>query len=246
MKFTKDSQKDESTSPSKSGGKAEPQPEGLRRRQQFGGKARNFKRVNYVLNNVMTKLGLERRLREHTLMSLWPTLVGPPWSNRSRPLFIDAEFKLVVSVSDAATGQELSLLKSDILTKVKAAGRAVGVTITGLRFDLKHYYGSQAEELLSQAVSPSLPEPTAAELASIELSEHNLAELAVLKTDLENSTAGAANPLPARILIVFENELRRREWMRQKGFPTCAQCRHPVRTLHGRERLCPACFWGAR
>ncbi len=242
MKFTKDSQKGDS----KQNAKPDTEPDGARRRQQFGAKARNFKRVNYVLNSVMTKLGLERRLREHTLMSLWPTLVGPPWSNRSRPLFIDAESKLVVSVSDAATGQELSLLKSEILKKVRAAGRSIGVAISGLRFDLKHYHANPEEEALSQAAAVSLPEPTAAELEAVELPEYSLAELLALKSDLESAPVGPINPSPERILMVFETELRMREWMRQKGFPICAECRHPVRTLHGKERLCVACLWGGK
>lgn len=246
MKFRKDGQKGDSTPNSGADGKPDAEPEGVRRRQQLGARARNFKRVNHVLNNVMVKLGLERRLREHTLMSLWPTLVGPPWSNRSRPLFIDSESKLVVSVSDAATGQELSLLKSEILNKLRAAGRSVGVAISGLRFDLKHYHANQAEEALSQAAAVSLPEPTAAELEAVELPELSLYELHALKSDLENAPVGPINPSPERILMVFETELRMREWMRLKGFPVCAECRHPVRTLHGKERLCAACLWGGK
>jgi len=67
---------------------------------------KNLSAVNNVLNQVMSKLGLDKRLREHTFLTLWPTFVNGAIADRSRPLFIDSDRNLVVSVADSATGQE--------------------------------------------------------------------------------------------------------------------------------------------
>src|SRR3990167_1228540 len=125
-------------------------------------KVKSFKRLSYVLNRVVSNLGLDERLRQHTLMELWPQLVGDPWAKRSRCLFMDSERFLVVTVQDASTGQELSFLKGQILGTLRKAARAIGIDINGLRFDLKHFHRASARELMqqSQATHLSLPEPT--------------------------------------------------------------------------------------
>src|SRR5262249_29166343 len=106
-----------------------------------------FKRAGQVLNRVLSKLGLDQRLRENTLMNLWPVLLGEPWASRSRCLFIDTQGTLVVSVADASTGQELSLMKSQLLRRVNAAAQSMSLNIKGIRFDLKHFYERAAQSL---------------------------------------------------------------------------------------------------
>src|SRR5215468_10772901 len=81
--------------------------------------SRSLKRVDAVLEQLVRKLGLDRRLREQTLMNLWPHLLGEPWARKFRCLFIDSENNLVVALADAATGQELSLMKPAILAKLR-------------------------------------------------------------------------------------------------------------------------------
>src|SRR5207253_8621975 len=98
---------------------------------------RKVNKLNAVLSRVLSGLGLDKRLREHTLVDLWPVLAGEPWSRKSRGLFIDHESNLVVSVADASTGQELSLLKPQLLKKINIAAKSMGFVIKGIRLDLK-------------------------------------------------------------------------------------------------------------
>lgn len=217
----------------------------MRSGQKPGVRRRSFKRVNNVLNTVMRDLGLDRRLREHTLMNLWAPLVGEPFASRSRPLFIDAESKLVVAVADASTGQELSLLKQEILRKVAAAGRGVGVVVQGLRFDLKRYH-NVAETDPERLPGRVLPKPTEERLASTVLTEEDLSELAKLKDGLGCQRQTGLAVSPERITAVFERELKLKRWMREAGYPLCASCKDVCLAVYGAERLCVTCRFSGR
>lgn len=208
---------------------------------RLSAKGKAMKRVSSVLNNVVNKLGLDRRLREHTLMALWPALAGHSWAKRSRPVFIDADGKLVVAVADASTGQELSLMKSELFKKVSAAARSVGVEISGLRFDLKNYYVKDTS-FDPRRVASGLAQPTADDLAAVELPAEDLQELASLKVALNERKDSQLIPAE-RIISVFEHELRLRRWMRQSDYPICQSCKHPARSLYGQPGLCLSCFW---
>ncbi|MBI4534142.1 MAG: DUF721 domain-containing protein, partial [Candidatus Melainabacteria bacterium] len=196
-------------------------------------KVKSFKSVGNVLNRVVSDLGLEERLRQHTLMELWPQIVGDPWAKCSRALFIDSELFLVVTVQDASTGQELSFLKRQILGHLRKAARAIGIDIKGLRFDLKHYHVPNAQKGPSQAGCLTLPEPTRADLTMIKLTQHEEQELDQLKHKLSDQEVGEA--LSQRILSLFEGSLRLKCWRLTHGYPSCSSCGYPEHELHGQQ-----------
>src|SRR5579883_2844975 len=74
-------------------------------------KKNGLETVNKLLPDVLSKLGLDRRLKEHAAMQIWISLLPGAILERSRPLFIDSQRNLVVAVADASVGQEISLLK---------------------------------------------------------------------------------------------------------------------------------------
>lgn len=194
--------------------------------------------VSTVLNRVMSKLGLDKRLREHTFLSLWPTFVPSSIADRSRPLFIDAERNLVVSVADAATGQELSMMKSRVLGKVAAAARSLGIEIRGIRPDMKHYHSASTMAIHPLASDARLPAPTEAELAAVRLNAAEMEELSNLSEELRGAETGE------RMVKLYERELRLRRWRIAHKYPCCDECGNPVERLHktgqGRE-VCIAC-----
>jgi len=102
---------------------------------------RSLASIDDVLSKLVSTMGLDRRLKEHALLNLWPIMIGPTFSEKSRPLFIDHEGNLVIAVKDASVAQELSLLKTEIIKKMRIAAHSMGLTINGMRFDLKHFYG---------------------------------------------------------------------------------------------------------
>lgn len=182
-------------------------------------------------------------------MSLWPAIVGDVFGSRSRPLFIDSEKNLVVAVKDASVGQELSLYKLEILKKLKLAGKSVGVEISGLRFDLKHYGKPPEPAAIPDDKRPGIPEPQESELRSIVLTGEDLKELEELgahlkMNDLPESTVRqemqAASP--ERILSVFERELRLRRWKMSNGCPSCERCGTLTARFFGDKRQCSLCY----
>jgi hypothetical protein len=228
-------------------------------------KKSKFTNVGNVLNTVVTKLGLDRRLRERALMNLWPIVAGDTFALKTRPLFIDYENNLVVSVRDASTAQELSFLKRQITDKLKAAGRGTGITIDGIRFDLKHFHqagersvGSastnEANEDLSKGdtsfLSFSSNSPDAKSLNEIELTVEESQEIAQLKSEiegngrlfLERASEEELATLSCRIAKVAERELRLKKWQERNGFPTCHECGSPSNRLHTQARICSYCY----
>lgn len=103
-------------------------------------KKSSFINIGQVLDKVVVRLGLDRRLQEVALFGLWPTLVGPKLAEKSRPLFIDNESNLVVAVKDAVIAQELGFLRKELSEKLQLAGSKIGVRVKGLRFDLRHHF----------------------------------------------------------------------------------------------------------
>jgi len=208
--------------------------------------------VSQVLNKLVSKLGLDKRLREHTLMNLWPAIIGESFAQRSRAIFIDYEGNLVVAVKDASVGQELSLYKPEIMKKLRSAASSVGVKINGLRFDMKHFHAKPPPTLegLNSGRRAAPPEPTDEELYELELSQEEWHQIEQLKIRLSEASVPAAGsapeagkPLSQRMLTMFEKEMRLRKWRQCKGYPLCPACREPAAAFHGRDGLCGDCYF---
>ncbi len=192
----------------------------------------------------MGKLELDRRLKEHAFMGLWPTVVSEPIAQKSRPLFIDAESNLLIAVKDASVGQELSLLKSEILQRLRPLARGLGVDVKGLRFDLKHFHQKDLNEVeaISRQADQTPPPPSKAELESIALHSDQLSEIAKLRSSLEEN-ASADMHLCERIVSMYEQELRLKQWRQASGFPQCPGCGEASPSLHGADALCRDCYF---
>ncbi len=216
----------------------------------FDGKKRSMSSVNKVLNSIVSSLKLDKRLKEHTLMNLWPTIVGEPFASKSRPLFIDHEGNLVIAVSEAAVGQELSLMRSSLVKRLRVAGNGLGVEVRGIRFDMKHFHrkeDSAADQAQKEASRQrqSGPTPSQTELAAIILTEEEQADVKALKARL--TAADGDNPqIHDRIVALYEKELRARQWMEANVSTRCQSCREPSSMLFGPQALCSMCFFEAQ
>lgn len=216
----------------------------------FGSKKRSMSSVNKVLNKVVSSLNLDKRLKEHTLMSLWPTMIGEPFAAKSRPLFIDHEGNMVIAVSEAAVGQELSLMRTQLVKRLRVAGNGLGIEIRGIRFDMKHFH--RKEEAVIEKESPEAGRqrrientPGPEELASVELTEEELADIQALKTRL--TAADGENPqIHDRIVALYEKELRARRWMEANVSTRCQTCNQPSAMLYGSQGLCSMCFFATQ
>jgi hypothetical protein len=220
-----------------------------------------FADVGQVLDAVVGKLGLDRRLREQALFNLWPVLIENQFVSKTRPLYVDYENNLVVAVQDASVAQELTFHKREITNKLKRAGLTTGVRIEGLRIDLKHYHSlmanPQSDDVTLGASSMQLHrdpsfaqmEPDQQDLAAISLSEDQLAEIGQLQVTIESnlstlntSTAGGAKELAYRIGQILTRQIRLAKWRQMKGFPNCSRCGFSTGQLHTAEKICSYCY----
>lgn len=211
------------------------------------GKCRSLTSVEEILAGVMSDLKLDKRLKEQTLMSLWPAVIGDKFAKRSRPLFIDAERNLVISVSEAAIAQELSLLKPQIIQSLKMAASGLAISINGIRFDLKHFHGSE-KDMGEPPAKVFLREeerrlPNDEELQGIELSEEDRREVAKLRESVRLLGGENQERLSERIVTLMEKELRTRKWLSANGSPLCPRCQTPCARLHGENNLCAYCYY---
>lgn len=216
----------------------------------FGGKKRSMSSVNKVLNKVVSSLNLDKRLKEHTLMSLWPTIIGEPFAAKSRPLFIDHEGNMVIAVSEAAAGQELSLMRTQLVKRLRVAGSGLGIEIRGIRFDMKHFHRKEEPVTVKesaverrQRVIDNSPGPD--DLASVILTGEELADIQALKKRL--TAADGENPqIHDRIVSLYEKELRSRRWMETHVSTRCQTCNLPSAMLFGSHGLCSMCFFASQ
>ncbi len=207
-------------------------------------KKSNFTNLSDVLGPLVAEIKLDQRLREHSLFSLWPYIVGENLSRLSRPVFFDHQGVMVVACSDASCAQELSLKKMQIQEQLYKAGRGMNVKVSGLRFDIKLARYVKDENVPDPVIEASkllaIPEFTEIE-REVDLKPEDLRELETLKTALINDD-GIDPKMIDRILMVHKRELNLREWYRQKGCPSCPSCGLPVARLHWEAGVCGNCY----
>ncbi len=199
----------------------------------FNSKRRSMSSVNKVLSSVVSSLNLDKRLKEHTLMSLWLTIIGEPFASKSRPLFIDHEGSMVIAVSEAAVGQELSLMRTQLVKRLRIAGNGLGVEIRGIRFDMKHFHRKEETVIAQESAGAGRQRrientPGPQELASVTLTEEEFADIQALKTRL--TAADGDNPqMHDRIVALYEKGT--------KGTPLDgSECHHALSDLQPTER----------
>lgn len=200
--------------------------------------------LDTVLHQVVDKLGLDRRLKEHALCSLWPNIVGSALAGRSHASLIDSAANLIVTAQDASVAQELSMLKPKILSKVLEMARSLGLEIKGVRIDLRNYRAVQQPSLQEEE---DLAEPSAEELLQVELLPEDEYKLAEMKKEFALELAeGTRAAYHDNLLKIYEKQLKLERWRIQHGYPQCSACRTHVRKLRSTapssQPLCHICI----
>lgn len=207
-------------------------------------KKSSFTNLSDVLGPLVADIKLDQRLREHSLFSLWPYIVGDNLARLSRPVFFDHAGVMVVACSDASCAQELSLKKIQIQDQLFKAGKGMNIKVSGLRFDIKLARYVKDEEIKDpvKEASKVINIPDIAEIErEVDLKPEDLRELEALKIALINDEVTDPKMID-RILMVHKRELNLREWYRQNGCPTCPSCRLPVARLHWEAGVCANCY----
>lgn len=196
--------------------------------------------VDKVLPEVLSRLGLDRRLKEHSLMQMWLSIAPKPIAERSRPLYLDSQHNLVVTVSDAAVAQEISLMKNQLIPHLARVAKTLALPFAGIRIDLKHYH--QPKALEEAAPETPLPLPSEKDLYELQLTSYDNG----LIQDLSNKLAEEKTPpeIAAKVQKTFEHQLRLSQWRKLNGYPICRTCGNPAFRLHekGGHKLCFNCM----
>jgi hypothetical protein len=199
----------------------------------------NMNQVEMVLPAVLSKLGLDRKMKEHALMQVWDSLLPQAIARRSRPIFMDYQNNLVIAVKDASTAQELSLLKTKLLQTIAPTARSLGVELRGVRIDMKNYHQVDEQNLVEEVVLPH--QPSDAELKNLPLNENDKRLIAQLDENFAH--AGRKDEISFKVGHIYEMQLRLAEWRRQNGYPICQLCNNPVTRLFARDghKVCFNC-----
>ncbi len=90
-----------------------------------------FTRIGEILPGVLKKIGLERKMKEREILSLWPEAVGDEVAARTKAVKLE-KGELRVCVDHGAWMQELHFMEKEIIAKLRE--KVPGVDIRRIRF----------------------------------------------------------------------------------------------------------------
>ena len=93
--------------------------------------SKEFARIGDILPKILKAAGLDQKIRESEILTLWPEIVGEEVAQRTRAVKVDHGV-LHVNVDHGAWMQELHFMEKDILRRLRA--RAPEVEIVKIRF----------------------------------------------------------------------------------------------------------------
>lgn len=88
-------------------------------------------RLGSILERVLDRLGMKRRLKEATVLTVWGQEVGPKLARMTRALQVE-QGVLIVSVRNSVWANELGFFKRELIKRVNA--RIGEGTIKDIRF----------------------------------------------------------------------------------------------------------------
>ena len=92
---------------------------------------KRFSRIGDILPAVLKSVGLDQKLKEREILSIWPTVVGPEIAARTEAMKIEKGV-LYVYVEHPAWLQELHFMEKQICQKLRA--KAPDIKLERIRF----------------------------------------------------------------------------------------------------------------
>jgi len=205
----------------------------------------SFEKISFISDRVAEELGVERGLKEITLINLWPDIVGPRFKDKSKAVSVlkkSGYDSILVAVSSSIISQELYMFKKDILRKLSPMSKPMGFNVTDLTFSAKLW-----DEVKEKNILPEKQEnlahyfvktPSDDEIKYINVPE-NIINLIKESIQTQNFTT---NEQKDRLLGVIIKDLKIQIWRKNNGFPCCKKCEIPVNYYNPElEILCPSC-----
>jgi hypothetical protein len=215
-------------------------------------KKNKFTNISNILPKVVEGLGLDRRLNEQAFFCLWASLVDEVYINRSIPLYIDQQNVLIVAVENSSTAQELSFIKAKLVEKIRQIAPQFGLTIDGLRFDLKQYNLAKQQRLKNTSVQNINNENISLDaeneqLKALVLTDAELKEISNFREAMEGAASNLehlglerGDLIAERIVSLMEKRLRLKKWHQSQNLPFCKLCHEPL--FQPAHELCHYCL----
>lgn len=192
------------------------------------GKRRVMKKRGHLgelIKGLLRQHDLERRVRQHQAMDLWPEVVGADIARNAWPLGV-RDGVLLVGVVNHAWAQTLHLMSVVIIEAVnsrleESALRDLQVRVTGHGHRSRRASGADQDR-------PRRPSPPALTREEQER--------------VRDLTSGIEDPeLKAKVRRAAAGLMRLRRWREAAPQRACARCGRP---FSGTGRVCPACARG--
>lgn len=214
-------------------------------------KSTEFENLNSILLKLSKNLGIERGLKEITLVNLWPEIVGPKFSKNSKIISIfkkNNQDIVLIAVSSSVVTQELLFFKQDILNKLYKIGATLCFDIKDIIFntklwDIPERNKDSFRENIEKKDFYFTKKPTKEELQQIEVSD-----IIINKIKKSISTQKfSSDELKDRILHTIIRDIKTKMWRKSKGFPLCSKCGIVLKNnCLNTEEICPSCKFLSR
>lgn len=168
-----------------------------------------------LLGDSMSRLQIERRIKEHTAPLVWAEVVGAQVAGATQVLGI-ADGVLRVSAKSAVWATELSFYKTDIVKRLNTRinGGTGPVVVRDIHFSNRGLTEKEAEPVVRTAI----PRPSADELDDIALSTD---ELRLIEAGVQ--TVGDER-LRETLRRLRETDARLKLWRLENGWLPCHDC----------------------
>lgn len=204
----------------------------------------NFENINPILERVAKKLGFDRKLKEFTLLSFWPEIVGNKFRHNTKAISVIRKYDheaLVIAVASSIVSQELIFFKNDILKKISGMAISREFNIKDLIFNNKLWQDIKNEKISSKKEDPAIyfnKKPANEELEKTHVPEDIINSI---KESINNQKFSSAE-LKDKIFNTIINDIKIQIWRKEKGFPCCEKCGIPVnRYIPDEKILCRSC-----
>jgi len=201
--------------------------------------------VNVVIGKVVKKLGIEKGIREATLINLWKDFIDEKYVNSSKAISIVHKLNgdvLLVAVSSSIVSQEMFLKKSIILKKMAPVAHSLELNIVEILFStklwdevLKNFYSESKKEGVTDFF---IKNPSDNELRDIVLPENIIS---FIRNNISKQQFSSSE-FKDRLMNTIIRDLKIQIWRKNNGFPFCEKCGIPINYItRGKNNLCPAC-----
>lgn len=205
----------------------------------------DFEKINFITNRVAQELGVDRGLKEITLINLWPNIVGPRFKDKSQAVSVmkkNGFDALLVAVASSIISQELYMFKKDILRKLSPMAKSLGFSVRDVMFSAKLWNEVQEKNNIPEKQEETahyfVKTPSDEDIKYIHVPENIINSIKESMKTQNFSTDEQKD----RFLSVIVKDLKIQIWRKNNGFPCCKECGIPVNYYNpNQETLCPSC-----